>query len=48
MPADREEIVILPGVRTPFGKFGGSLKDLTATDLGVIAARGALNPDPKK
>ena len=38
-----KEIVILPGARTPFGKFGGSLKDLTATDLGVIAARGALD-----
>ncbi len=43
MPAEKEEIVILPGARTPFGRFGGSLKDLTATDLGVIAARGALD-----
>ncbi|MCH7477552.1 MAG: hypothetical protein IIA14_05570 [SAR324 cluster bacterium] len=41
--AGEKEIVILPGARTPFGKFGGSLKDLTATDLGVIAARGALD-----
>ena len=41
--AGKKEIVILPGARTPFGKFGGSLKDLTATDLGVIAARGAFD-----
>src|SRR5690606_5069394 len=28
--------------RTPFGTFGGSLKDLTATELGTVAAKGAL------
>jgi acetyl-CoA acyltransferase 2 len=28
--------------RTPFGNFGGSLKDLTATDLAVVAAKAAL------
>ena len=36
------EIVLLEGVRTGFGAFGGMLKDLSATDLGVIAAKGAL------
>ena len=36
------DIVLLEGVRTGFGSFGGSLKDLSATDLGVIAAQGAL------
>lgn len=36
------EIVILRGARTPFGTFGGSLKDVPAIELGVIAARGAL------
>jgi acetyl-CoA acyltransferase 2 len=42
--ADAREngIVILAGARTPFGKFGGALKDHTATDLGVFAARAAL------
>ena len=35
-------VVFLSGVRTGFGTFGGTLKDLTATDLGAIAARGAL------
>jgi acetyl-CoA C-acetyltransferase len=29
-------------VRTPIGKFGGGLADLTAADLGVIAVRAAL------
>lgn len=38
----RDDIVILSGARTPFGKFGGALKDLTATDLGVHAARAAI------
>jgi acetyl-CoA acyltransferase 2 len=37
-----KEIVILSAARTPFGKFCGALKDLTATELGVIAARAAL------
>lgn len=35
-------IVILEGVRTPFGSFGGSLKKLTATELGIIAAKEAI------
>jgi acetyl-CoA acetyltransferase family protein len=35
-------VVFLSGVRTGFGTFGGTLKDLSATDLGAIAARGAL------
>lgn len=38
----RKDIVILPGKRTAFGAFGGSLKDFTANDLGVFAAKGAL------
>jgi acetyl-CoA acyltransferase 2 len=36
------ELVILSAVRTPFGAFGGALKALSATDLGVHAARAAL------
>jgi acetyl-CoA acyltransferase 2 len=35
-------VVFLSGVRTGFGSFGGTLKDLSATDLGAIAAQGAL------
>ena len=36
------EVVFLSGKRTPFGTFGGSLKDFTATDLGVLSAEAAL------
>jgi len=36
------DIVFLSAVRTGFGAFGGALKDLSATDLGVTAAEGAL------
>jgi acetyl-CoA acyltransferase 2 len=36
------DIVLLEGVRIGFGAFGGSLKEQSATDLGVIAAKGAL------
>ena len=37
-----DDVVILGGARTPFGAFGGALKDLGAVELGVLAARGAL------
>jgi acetyl-CoA acyltransferase 2 len=37
-----KDIVFLSGVRTGFGTFGGSLKDLSAIDLGAHAARHAL------
>ena len=37
-----EKIVILSGQRTPFGAFGGSLKDVSATDLGVISTKATL------
>jgi acetyl-CoA acyltransferase 2 len=37
------EVVFLSARRTPFGTFGGSLKDLSATELGVHAARAALD-----
>lgn len=35
-------VFIVSGVRTPIGKFGGALASLSAVDLGVIAARAAL------
>jgi acetyl-CoA acetyltransferase family protein len=35
-------IVFLSAVRTGFGAFGGMLKDFSATDLGVLAASGAI------
>ena len=34
--------VIISGARTPIGKLSGSLASLSATDLGAIAIRGAL------
>lgn len=42
MKADDSDIVILAGARTPFGNFGGALATLSATDLGVLAARAAI------
>jgi acetyl-CoA C-acetyltransferase len=36
------DVVILGGARTPFGSFGGALKDVSAVELGETAARGAL------
>lgn len=36
------EVVIVSAARTPFGKFGGSLKSLQATDLGGLAIRETL------
>jgi acetyl-CoA acyltransferase 2 len=35
-------VFIVGAKRTPFGKFGGKLKDLTCTDLAVVAAKAAL------
>jgi acetyl-CoA acetyltransferase family protein len=44
MSSPRETgVVFLSGVRTGFGAFGGALKDLSAIDLGVVAARAALD-----
>jgi acetyl-CoA acetyltransferase family protein len=36
------DVVFLSAVRTPFGAFGGSLREQTATDLGVVAAEAAI------
>ncbi len=38
-----KEVFIVAAVRTPIGSFGGSLKSLTATQLGAIAIKGALD-----
>ena len=37
------EVVIASAVRTPIGKFGGSLKDVSARKLGAIVIKEALN-----
>jgi acetyl-CoA acyltransferase 2 len=36
------DVVILSGKRTGFGSFGGSLKDLSATELGVVSGKAAM------
>lgn len=38
-----KEVYVLSAVRTPIGSFGGSLKSFSATQLGAIAIKGALN-----
>lgn len=37
------EVVIVSGVRTPVGKFGGSLKDISAYELGALVIKEAIN-----
>lgn len=37
-----KDVVIVSAARTPFGKFGGGLKPLKATDLGALAIKEAL------
>jgi acetyl-CoA C-acetyltransferase len=46
-----EAVYIVGAVRTPIGKFGGGLASLTAADMGMVAARAALERagvDPKQ
>lgn len=47
----KRRVFIVHGKRTPFGKFGGSLKDITPVDLAVIASKALLEDikfDPTK
>ncbi|MGF2411015.1 MAG: acetyl-CoA C-acyltransferase [Ferruginibacter sp.] len=37
-----KEVYVIAAVRTPLGSFGGSLKDFSATKLGAIAIKGAI------
>ena len=37
-----KEVYIISAVRTPMGSFGGTLKDFSATKLGAIAIKGAV------
>ena len=37
-----QAVFILSAVRTPIGKFGGTLASLTAADMGVVAAKAAV------
>lgn len=36
------DVYILSGVRTPIGKFGGALASMSAADMGVVAAKAAM------
>ena len=38
-----KDVFILGGKRTPMGEYVGALKDISAIDLGAIAAKGALD-----
>ncbi|HET9533644.1 MAG TPA: acetyl-CoA C-acetyltransferase [Blastocatellia bacterium] len=37
-----KDILILGGARTPMGEYGGALRDMSAIDLGAVAARAAI------
>jgi acetyl-CoA C-acetyltransferase len=39
---DKDDVVIVSGVRTPFSKFGGVFKETHSTDLGVIVIKESL------
>jgi acetyl-CoA C-acetyltransferase len=50
-PSALEDVVIVAGVRTPIGKFQGSLSEFTAPQLGALAVKEAVhraNLDPKQ
>ena len=38
----KKDVVLIDGARTPFGKFGGSFKDISAIDLGAYSAKEAI------
>ena len=42
MTSAQGRVAILSAVRTPIGRYGGSLRSLPATELGTVAARAAL------
>ncbi|MCK4509325.1 MAG: acetyl-CoA C-acyltransferase, partial [Desulfuromonadales bacterium] len=37
-----EDIYLIEGKRTPFGKYTGSLSTVSPTDLGILASRAAI------
>jgi acetyl-CoA C-acetyltransferase len=42
LEASLQDVFILSAVRTPIGKFGGSLAGMSSPDLGVVAAQAAI------
>lgn len=43
MSQGHERVFLVQGKRTPFGKFGGSLKDITPVDLAVHASKALIS-----
>ncbi len=41
-----EEIVVVNGKRTPFGRFGGSLREIPSTELGGTVIRRVMENLP--
>jgi len=41
--AEKRDVVVLSGVRTAIGKYGGSLKDFTPSDLATMVAKEAIS-----
>ena len=39
---NQEEVVVISAVRSPFGKFGGALKDFTLPKLGGLVVAEAI------
>jgi acetyl-CoA C-acetyltransferase len=39
---EKNDVVVVSAVRTPFGKFGGTLKDIPSIELGAMVIREAL------
>ncbi|CEI88239.1 Putative Acetyl-CoA acyltransferase 2 [Rhizopus microsporus] len=42
------QVFIVSAKRTPFGTFGGKLKDFTASELGGLASKAAIAALPKE
>lgn len=40
--SNKDDIVIVSGVRTPFSRFGGALREIHSTDLGVVVIKESL------
>lgn len=40
--SDRQDVVIVAAARTPFGRFGGAMKDVPSLELGVMAIQEVL------
>lgn len=40
---NKDDFVIISGVRTPFGRFGGTMRDMHIIDLGAIVMKEAIN-----